>query len=85
MRPYGAGPMFWPPGAWMPGPMAQQQLQVWKGQFPPPQAMEHYEKVLPGSVDRMIKMAEELQKAQIEQSSRALTFALSAGWLHWPL
>ena len=46
----------------------QQTVQLWQGQYPPPEAIEHYEKVLPGSFDRMIAMAE-----------RCL-LAVSGGW-----
>jgi uncharacterized membrane protein len=49
----------------------QQTIQLWQGQYPPPEAIEHYEKVLPGSFDRMIAMAERLQAAQIDESRRA--------------
>jgi uncharacterized membrane protein len=56
-------------------PVAQQTFQVWQGQYPPPDAVEHYEKVLSGSFDRMIAMAERLQAAQIEESRRAHDYA----------
>src|SRR5947208_2283302 len=51
-------------------PVAQTQevVQIWQGQYPPPESVEHYEKVLPGSFDRMIAMAERLQAAQIDES-----------------
>jgi uncharacterized membrane protein len=54
----------------------QAQAQ-WQGQFPPPQAVEHYEKVLPGTFDRMIKMAEELQVAQIAETKAVQQYAHS--------
>jgi uncharacterized membrane protein len=40
--------------------------------YPPPDAVERYEALLPGAFDRIIAMAEQLQAAQIEQSRRAL-------------
>jgi len=49
-----------------------QQAQHWQGPYPPPEAIERYEKVLPGSFNRLIAMAEQLQTAQIEQSNQAL-------------
>jgi uncharacterized membrane protein len=55
----------------LPAMIGQQSVQVWQGQFPPPEAVEKYEGVLPGSFDRMIKMAENLQAAQIEETRRA--------------
>jgi uncharacterized membrane protein len=51
-----------------------QQTVVWQGQFPPPEAMGNYEKILPGSFDRIISMAERLQAAQIEETRRAQEF-----------
>jgi uncharacterized membrane protein len=59
------------------GPHGQptQQFQLWQGQFPPPEAVGKYEAVLPGSFDRMIRMAERLQEAQIEETRRAQDYA----------
>jgi uncharacterized membrane protein len=62
----------------------QVQLQLWQGQFPPPEAMERYEKILPGSFDRMIKMAEKLQDAQITQTTNAQNYTrIDARRGHW--
>jgi uncharacterized membrane protein len=62
----------------------QQTVQLWQGQYPPPEAIEHYEKVLPGSFDRMIAMAERLQAAQIEESRRAHDYTHSDNQRgHW--
>lgn len=73
--PYLAGPMMMQPGLriGVPPPLsqAQQTVQLWQGQYPPPEAVEHYEKILPGAFDRMIRMAEQLQAAQIEETKRA--------------
>jgi hypothetical protein len=61
--PYGTAPPGTPlalPGG-MPvllGQQAQISTQIWQGQFPSPASVEHYENVLPGSFDRIIKMAE---------------------------
>lgn len=38
---------------------------MWMASFPPPRAVVEYEQVLPGSWDRMLKMAEEAQAAEI--------------------
>ena len=59
------------PGAGGAVAQTQQIVQLWQGQYPPPEAIEHYERVLPGSFDRMIGMAERLQAAQIDESRRA--------------
>ena len=69
LGPGGPIPVFLPIQA---GQLSQTQtVQLWQGQYPPPEAVEHYEKILPGSFDRMISMAERLQAAQIEESRRA--------------
>jgi uncharacterized membrane protein len=52
-------------------PVGLQQTHVWQGQFPPPDAIERYEAVLPGAFDRLMKMAEEQQAAQIAQAKQA--------------
>lgn len=48
-----------------------QQTEVWQGQFPPPDAIERYEKVSSGSFDRLITMAEKQQDASIEGNREA--------------
>ena len=68
-------PVFLPAGGML--AQTQQTVQLWQGQYPPPEAIEHYEKVLPGAFDRMIAMAERLQAAQIEESRRAHDYAHS--------
>lgn len=50
--------------------IAALQLQVWQGQFPPPDAVEAYNRASPQAFDRMITMAEKLQDAQIELNSK---------------
>jgi uncharacterized membrane protein len=54
------------------------QLQVWQGQFPPPEAIERYEKVQPGAFNRMIAMAEFAQATQAEDARRAQDYARGA-------
>ena len=68
-------PVFLPVGGQL--AQAQQTLQLWQGQYPPPEAIEHYEKVLPGAFDRMIAMAERLQAAQIDKSRRVHDYTFS--------
>lgn len=41
------------------------ELQMWMAPFPPPHVVVEYERVLPGTWDRMLTMAEEAQKADI--------------------
>ncbi|WP_271617941.1 DUF2335 domain-containing protein [Bradyrhizobium sp. CCBAU 51745] len=60
----------------LPG-IVQQQSQMWQGPYPPPEAVERYEAVLPGTLNRLITMAEKLQEAQIEQSRLSLQHAQS--------
>ena len=56
----------------MPPLIAQHRLELWQGPYPPPEAVERYEKISPGTFNRLITMAENLQNAQIEQSADAL-------------
>jgi uncharacterized membrane protein len=61
-----------------------QQAAHWQGPYPPPEAVERYEKVLPGTFNRLIAMAEQLQSSQIEQSKLALEFAqANSARGHW--
>jgi uncharacterized membrane protein len=67
----------------------QAQQTIWQGPYPPPEAIERYETVLPGSFDRILKMVEKLQDAQIEQNKNALLFTRNdtrrAHWLGFSL
>ncbi len=68
----------------MPGIVHQSQVQMWQGQFPPPEAVKEYEAVLPGSFDRMIRMAERLQDSQIDETKRAQDYtAVDTKRGHW--
>ena len=60
----------------LPG-IVQQQAVHWQGPYPPPEAVERYERVLPGTFNRLITMAEQLQAAQIVQSNKALDYTHS--------
>jgi uncharacterized membrane protein len=58
----------------MPHIQQVQQVQVWQGQFPPPEAIERYVAVQPDAFDRIIRMAERGQEATIQQSKVAMAF-----------
>jgi uncharacterized membrane protein len=58
----------------LPGIVQQAQQTLWHGPYPPPEAIERYEKILPGTFHRMITMAEQLQNAQIEESKRVMDY-----------
>jgi len=62
------------PGAAQQVSMLQVQQALWHGPYPPPDALAEYERILPGSFDRMMSQTERLQAAQIEQSAAALTY-----------
>ena len=65
-------------------PQAHQNVQLWQGQYPPPDAVQQYEKVLPGAFNRMVAMAEQLQAAQISETKRAQEFTQAdARRGHW--
>jgi uncharacterized membrane protein len=69
--------------------LAVQQLQLWQGQFPPPDAVEHYEQLLPGVFDRIVRMAEEQSAASISGTTEARKLLQSdtarGQWLGWSL
>lgn len=70
--PLGEPPFPLPPGVPLGAPaFAVQQVQVWQGQFPPPEAIERYEAVRPGTFDRLVTMAETQQQAVIESAAEA--------------
>jgi hypothetical protein len=52
--------------------MHQASMNLWQGQFPPPEAIERFEAVLPGSFDRIIKMTEDRLAAEIKSSQGGL-------------
>ena len=83
-----------PPGFALPGlpvgavaGLSLQQVQVWQGQFPPPDAVERYEVALPGSFDRIIRMAERQLDASVEGASEARHYlredSRRGHWLGW--
>lgn len=51
------------------------QILLWQGQFPPPDAVERYEKVHPGAFARILEMAEFAQRTQADDTKRAHNFA----------
>jgi uncharacterized membrane protein len=50
------------------------QAQFWQSPFPPPEAVERYEAILPGAFDRILRMNEELQAANIASAERAQAY-----------
>ena len=81
------GLAFQPLTAGLAGGFALQQVQVWQGQFPPPDAVERYEQVLPGAFDRIMTMAERQQEASIAGSAEARRYlredSRRGHWLGW--
>lgn len=66
-----------PPGFPFPMPMMQQQaVQLWQSPYPPPDAMTVYEGLHSGAMDRILKLAEQGQSAQIDdvKESRRFTY-----------
>ena len=53
------------------------QQSYWQGPYPSPDAVERFEKLLPGSFDRILTMAEETQRAQIKTVENAQSFLQS--------
>lgn len=63
------------------------QVQVWQGQFPPPEAIERYEQVMPGAFDRIVSMAERQQVSVIDATAdvrKIMSRDTQRGhWLGW--
>jgi uncharacterized membrane protein len=62
----------------------QTQQTVWHGPLPPPDALREYEQILPGSMNRILTMAEAAQNNQhaaVMQAMRFTQFDIRRG--HW--
>jgi uncharacterized membrane protein len=61
--------------------------QTWTGPYPPPEAAERFEKLLPGSFNRILTMAEQTQAAQIRINEKAQGYLRDdtrrGHWLGW--
>lgn len=57
--------------------VAMLQANVWNGPFPPPEAVQLYEKTLPGAFDRILTMSEKRQAAEIEISLKSTDAAIA--------
>lgn len=48
------------------------QQTLYQGPFPPPEVIERYEQLMPGTFNRIVSMAEENQRAQIDLNQQGL-------------
>lgn len=53
------------------------QTNIWNGPYPPPEAVNVYERVEPGAFSRMLTMNEKRQEAEIEISKKSLEAAIA--------
>jgi uncharacterized membrane protein len=53
-------------------PQITLQAQQWTGPLPPPAALEQFERVIPGSAERILQMAEREQAHRIGQENKGL-------------
>ncbi|MCX2564813.1 DUF2335 domain-containing protein [Acetobacter thailandicus] len=53
----------------------QQQQHAWNAPVPPPEAAERFEKLCPGSFERMLRMAEKEQDNQIDLNQKQIAIA----------
>lgn len=51
-----------------------EQQNHWQSPYPPPEAIERYERVLPGAFDRILKLVETAQDASIRQGAEANSY-----------
>lgn len=57
--------------------IVRESLVAFSGPIPPPEQFAQYEKILPGSADRILKMAEKQQDHRIEVEKEAISKSLS--------
>lgn len=59
----------------------------WEGPLPPPAALEHFDRVIPGGATRILVMAEQEQAHRVEFEKRALTATIAdkrrGQWMGW--
>ena len=59
----------------------------WEGPLPPPAALEHFDRIIPGGAARILAMAEEQQAHRIEFGKKALTATIAdkrrGQWMGW--
>lgn len=69
----------------MQGMMLLATQQQWTGPYPPPEAAERFEALLPGAFGRILAMAERAQEAQLTATDKAQTYlrndTLRGHWL----
>ncbi len=92
--PYAGGPLMGTPQPRFAMPMqipaaimAQQTVQIWNGEYPPPDAVKAYESVLPGAFDRMMKMSEKNwePKSKIQNAHKPIRIGIRVGHTVWDL
>lgn len=49
------------------------QMEQWQGPLPPPAVLEKFNQIVPGSADRILKMAENEQRARINYDRDGLS------------
>lgn len=57
--------------------VVKESLVAFSGPIPPPEQFEQYENILPGSADRILKMAEKQQDHRIEIEKEAISKSLN--------
>ena len=66
------------------GAIMAHQAVSWQGPFPPPDAVERYERVTPGAFDRILGMAERAEAARIADTRQAQAYhRADIGRGHW--
>lgn len=51
--------------------------QTWSGPLPPPAALEHFDRIVPGAAERILAMVEKEQAHRIDHEKSALSAAIS--------
>jgi uncharacterized membrane protein len=68
-----------PPIPTKPDTRSEIRAQSWTGPLPPPQALEHFNHIIPGGAERILAMAEKEQAYRITSDGQALTAGIREG------
>lgn len=59
-------------------PKQTQVSMQWSGPLPPPAALEHFERIIPGGADRILKMVEQEQAHRFDVEQKCTKASVSA-------
>lgn len=66
-------------GVSQPQPQLVAQLAQWSGPLPPPAALEHFERIIPGGANRILSLVEKEQANRVTAEKKALDAQIDEG------